>query len=273
VNPKLKNALLPFIPPLLADAYREIRRQNRFAGRYTDWGEALLHSTGYAKETILQRVLDATLLVKNGQAVYERDSVLFEKIEYSWPLLSGLLLAAAKHGGRLRAVDVGGALGSSYYQNKKFISQLKSVRWSVVEQPEFAECGRKFIADRNLRFYADLGRCLKKENPNIVLLSSILPYVEQPFAMIEQIVKSRVPFIVVDRTLFVEKGKERIVIQKVPPEIYDASYPCRIFDRDTFLTAFLKRYELLEEFDSHVGTVIRLDDTRATFKGFMFKVR
>ena len=72
-------------------------------------------------QDILDKVLAATLKVKQGQAVFERDSVLFDEIEYSWPLLAGLMWAAASNGGKLNVLDFGGALGSSYYQNRKFL--------------------------------------------------------------------------------------------------------------------------------------------------------
>ena len=58
--------------------------------------------------------------VKNGEAVYERDSVLFDEIQYSWGLLAGLEKAALEHDGKLCVLDFGGSLGSTYYQNKQF---------------------------------------------------------------------------------------------------------------------------------------------------------
>jgi len=47
--------------------------------------EAMELSTGYDSERILGKVRDSLLKVKRGEAVYERDSVLFDKVQYSWP--------------------------------------------------------------------------------------------------------------------------------------------------------------------------------------------
>ena len=60
----------------------------------------------------------ALIKVKNGDAVFERDSVIFDKIHYSFPLLSALSLTALNHNSTLNVLDFGGSLGSAYFQNK-----------------------------------------------------------------------------------------------------------------------------------------------------------
>mgnify|MGYP001500873774 CR=1 FL=1 len=49
-------------------------------------------------------------IVKNGEAVYERDLVLFDYIEFYWPVLSGVMWVAARNNGRLNVLDYGGSL-------------------------------------------------------------------------------------------------------------------------------------------------------------------
>ena len=44
--------------------------------------------------------------VKKGEAVYERDSMIFDQIEYSWPVLFGLMWAAAQNSGYLKVLDL-----------------------------------------------------------------------------------------------------------------------------------------------------------------------
>ncbi len=92
----------------------------RFEGDFATWEEASAQCAGYDAEDILAKVLAATLKVKSGEAACERDSVLFDDIEYAWPVLAGLMWAAARNGGKLNVLDFGGALGSSYFQNRKF---------------------------------------------------------------------------------------------------------------------------------------------------------
>ena len=69
------------------------------------------------------------------------------------------------------------------------------------------------------------------------------------------------------------ENKDRIVIQKVPPKIYDASYPCWILNRKKFVD-FIENelgFELIASFDSHIGTIIDLGDSQAYYKGYLFK--
>ena len=76
-----------------------------WSGDYLTWNEAYNQSLGYDQSNILEKVKGATLKVKKGEAIYERDSVLFNSVEYSWPLLSALMWVAAKNKGRINVVS------------------------------------------------------------------------------------------------------------------------------------------------------------------------
>ncbi len=224
----------------------------RFEGKFATWEDASVHCTGYDAQVILDKVLAATLKVKRGEAMFERDSVLFDKIDYSWPVLSGLLWVAAQHGGSLNVLDFGGALGSGYFQNRKFLQALPSIRWSVVEQEHYVAAGREYIQDEVLRFYRSVEECLFENSPNVVLLSSVLQYVPQPYDVIDSIMAAGPQVIIFDRTSFLNEHAEAyITIQQVPDSIYRASYPCHFFVEETicnYLTS--KGYELHEVFES-----------------------
>jgi putative methyltransferase (TIGR04325 family) len=84
--------------------------------------------------------------VRDGECAYERDGVVFEEVQLSFPVLAGLLRASAADAGRLAVIDFGGALGSSYYQCRKFLSLLPDLAWAVVEQENFVRCGREEFA-------------------------------------------------------------------------------------------------------------------------------
>ena len=92
-----------FIPPLFLKGYRFLcgNRKNDFglSGDYISWKEAKRNTTGYNSEIILEKTKSAVLKVKNGDAAYERDSVLLSEIQYAWPLLAGLMWVAARCGG------------------------------------------------------------------------------------------------------------------------------------------------------------------------------
>src|SRR5262245_44680393 len=98
-------------------------------GDFADWAEAKRACSGYDSDVILERVKAALLKVKRGEAVYERDSVLFDSKQYSWPVLASLLWIASQHQNRLTVMDFGGSLGSSYFQNREFLGHLTGLRW------------------------------------------------------------------------------------------------------------------------------------------------
>jgi putative methyltransferase (TIGR04325 family) len=266
-----KKIIKDLIPPICARIYTRKMSMYGWFGDYISWEDARSKCTSYDTPEILQRVKDALLKVKKSEAVYERDSVLFDKIEYSFPLLSGLMWIAANDAGKLNVVDFGGSLGSTYYQNRLFLSTLKEVHWNVVEQRHFVECGKIYLADESLHFYDSLQNCLKEQSPDTVLLSSVIQYIEKPYELLRDIIDIGFKYIIVDRTPFVDSNRDRLTVQKVPPNIYNASYPCWLFHERTFLDYFSNHYQLIVDFEAHQGIIIYLKDTTARYRGFIFK--
>jgi putative methyltransferase (TIGR04325 family) len=264
---ELKNLLKEFIPPGLL----RLRRTNVFTGDYRSWQDAAAAPEGYDTDRILEKVRHSLLKVKNGEALYERDSVLFDEVQYSWPLLSALLWIASCSGNRLHLIDFGGSLGSSYFQNRRFLSHLSEWSWSIVEQAKFVECGRREFEDGNLAFYSTIEECRAARPCNAVLLSSVLPYVERPHEWLDRIVSAGFEYIIIDRTPFLLKDeRDRLTVQTVPKHIYKASYPAWFFGRADFLKHFEGRYEKVAEFDALSGA-IRIGLSLAFDRGFIFK--
>lgn len=219
-------------------------------GNYTNWEAAQDNSAGYDTDIILQKTSDALGKVKNGEAVYERDSVLFEEIQYSWPLLTGLLWVAACSGGKLNVLDFGGSLGSTWFQNRTFLKNLNSVRWNIIEQPRYVEVGQRGFQNDQLRFYSSIDECLSQSEPNVFLLSGVLQYLEQPYEQLDSLRSSSCQFLIIDRTPFWGGSADRICVQQVPPEIYPTSYPSWIFSMQRFRSILSLHWEVIAEFDS-----------------------
>ncbi len=256
-------------PPIILDIYKQYMCKYGFFGNFPSWDDAVKSSNGYDSDVILNKVKNSLLKVKEGKAAYERDSVIFDKIQYSWPLLTGLLWIASRNENRLNLVDFGGSLGSAYYQNKKFLMHLHELKWSIIEQPKFVECGKQYFENENVRFYYTLEDCIKKQNPDTILLSSVLQYLEKPYDLLEEIIDREFKYIILDRTPFLETGEDKITIQKVSPEIYRATYPAWIFNFEKFLKFFSKNYELVSDFES----TDRANINTVTFRGFIFRIK
>ena len=95
-----------FLPPVVWRAAKKLRGKQDSApgivwqGDYPDWQSAVTASTGYDQDAIFTRVRDAARAVRDGEALWERNSVLFHHAEYNWPLLASLMAVIAGKEGR-----------------------------------------------------------------------------------------------------------------------------------------------------------------------------
>ena len=241
-----------------------------YTGNYALWSDAERESTGYDATVILERTRDALLKVKRGEAVYERDSVLFEKPEYAYPVLTGLLRAALTRGGQLSVLDFGGSLGSTYFQSRPFLHSLHHMEWSVVEQTAHVACGREHFEDGHLLFYETVEECLACRRPTLLLLSSVLPYLSQPYSTLEGLLRHGIPHLVIDRTAFLTADRDRLTVQTVPDSIYPASYPAWFFGETKFAAAIAAAgYTLVADFPG--SDRLAPADEPAYFKGFIYE--
>lgn len=259
----VRKVIKDLIPPIILRSVTGL--YYGWHGDYSSWREAVERSGGYDSKAILEKVKKAALKVKNGRATYERDSVLFDHIEYSFPLLSGLLWIAAKNNGKLNVMDFGGSLGSSYFQNKLFLDSLSSINWCIVEQSEFVKVGLESFENEKLHFFNSIDECLKSYEIDVVILSSVLQYLEKPFTILDHIKALRIKYMIIDRTPFIE-GHDRITIQKVKPAIYNGSYPCWFFNKGKFVSRLSDEYKLVLEFDA-----LDKANIKSKFKGFILE--
>lgn len=270
----LKKIAKNWLPPAVFQAIKKFTPNDaiRFDGPYRDWADAKRNSIGYADTTIFEKIKTARLKVENGEAIYERDSVLFDKIEYSWPVLSSLMWVAAREGGRLNVLDFGGALGSSYFQNKKFLSKIPSMSWNVIEQPHFVDWARDNIQTEQLRFFRSVDECLVESRPNIVLFSAALHYLEFPHTIIKKLAQQKISYILIDRTPFSKLKNDIAIVQHVPTKIYKASYPLWVFSEEHFIDTLKNNYSIIESFDSLDGKYKITRDCDFIFKGLLAEI-
>lgn len=235
-----------------------------FHGNFSNWKEALEHSKGYDSPAILQKVIESTRKVINGEAAFERDSFAFDKIEYSMPLLVSLLYAASKLENHLHVLDFGGSLGSSYNQNLAFLSHIKNLTWSIVEQEQFVQAGQREFSNPQLKFYETIDSVYEIRKPNVFLFSGVLQCIENPKSIVDICINKAPDYIIVDRTPFFKKDLPyRICVETVPEHIYSASYPTAFFNYKEFLSWFTGKYELKEKFNGF--DFQQLPDTEVEF--------
>jgi len=240
---RLANDLLP--PCLLRQIQRFRGRHYGFSGSYSSWEEASRQCRGYDAEAIFAKVGEAALAVRDGHCAYERDSVQFTEPDCHWPILASLMAVAAWSGQQLRVLDFGGSLGSLYLQHQAWLQRLPDCRWGIVEQPHFVTFGQRELATDTLSFHASIEACVAAVQPNVILLASVLQYLPDPYAMLDELLSLKIPYIVHDRTTCAVDGQERCTVQRVHPSIYPASYPAWLFAEDRLDQVLLADHHLL----------------------------
>lgn len=221
-----------------------------FRGEYRDWASARRASGGYDDGAIVQKVLSATLEVKAGRAAFERDGVTFVAPEPDQPLLAVLSEISRAGGGRLRVVDFGGSLGSSYWRHRLDLPTGENLRWAVVEQPTFVEAGRRYLADTPLEFFPDVAAALAAGPCDVLLCSCVLQYLPEPYRMLEEWSRLNVAYVLLNNLTLTDREQDRLRVQHVPPSIYPATYPVWFFSRRAFRARIDERYAIVKEFDA-----------------------
>jgi len=262
-----RSMLRDIAPPILMRTVRRLLgRGLRFEGDYASWEAARAASRGYDQESIAQRMLAAELKVKQGEAIDARDGVTFDAIQFSLPVMAGLM--RARRGESLTVVDFGGAFGGSY-RHYKALGLPGRVRWTVVEQPHFVAPGAEHFQNEELRFADSIDAALA-ETPDVVLLSSVLQYLPAPHELARRVAASGARHILVDRTPCSVLSRDVLTVQSVPPEIYPASYPCWILSRTRLLDAFGPGVRLFAGFTDGLGAWAS-DVTPFEFAGFLLE--
>ena len=249
-----------FAPPIVYKCMRIIRNRGNFYGidgnfsSYQD-AEKYLQREGkgdYTDPKILKQVLGAIKAVRRGEAVFERDGVLFDKAEYNYPLLCTLfktICSCKKNDTLVNILDFGGSLGSTYFQNKYYLHDLCPFSWHICEQTHYVDLGKKEIPE--IKFHKNIDEYILAGNScDILLLSGVIQYFDDPYAWLEKLLRQPFRFIIIDRT-FLHSADDRLGIQYVPPSIYDGSYPAWLLNKAK-LCGFIKNagYSMIDEWDS-----------------------
>lgn len=266
----LKKLIPDFIYQSLASFYKKLNRKKflYWEGDYNSWAEAQAKCKGYDEETILEKVKESALKVKNGEAVFERDGVLFFEEEYTPELREAIMKISSEYNGTISVLDFGGSLGSTYFQYRKILKQLKSVTWCVVEQDNYVNCGKAMFENDELKFEFIIEEAIAKYKPNLLLLGSVLQYLPEPYEWLQKFLQKKFPYVIIERSPFIDGSHDRLTIQHVPEKIYKSSYPSWFFSEQKFLNKILEDYDLILSYPLKDKANIRSE-----FKGFIFKLK
>lgn len=243
----------------------------RYMGDYRDWDSALKECRGYDDGAILDKAIRSAKKVIAGEAAWERDGCLFYGRKYAYGICAAILRCAVQNDNKgVRILDVGGALGSTYFQNKGYLSDVRNLEYIVAEQDGHAEYGKKNMEGGALKFmrsgegFADLGKV------DIALMSASLQYIPQHERIISEISDLKPRYIILDRLLV--SGRRRICVETVPKAICESSYPATIFSEGEIAGFFSGGgYELVEEDVSSVPEEAFFSDGKAESRLYVFQ--
>ena len=242
----LKKIIKALLPPIVLQLRYIGRPFYGIKGDFVSWEEVegVLQHEGlqdYAADNILQTVWEAVRTVREGKAEFERDGVLFYEKDYNYPLLAALFYALARLGKAANILDFGGSLGSTYYQNRQILLETgMTVDWNIVEQEKFVKLGRSHLPE--IQFFSSIEEFMQAgKAADILLLSGVLQYFDEPYRYLERMLKAKFRYILIDRTFFnFEPHRDRLAVQHVPPAIYKAQYP-------VWLLSYEKVMRMMEE--------------------------
>jgi putative methyltransferase (TIGR04325 family) len=246
---KIKSFIRAVIPFRIRYAIRKwVGDITRYSGPYTDWRRALESASGYGTGEILDRVRAAMLQVQKNPGSYEQDSVVLSGSPPPEPLLKMLSEAAKSHPRGLNVLDYGGSLGGLYHRVKPFLSDILIERWYICEQPNFVACGKDEFQTETLRFIGNPVEALVDGPIDILILSSVLPYLPVPLETLQALAQLSPASILIDRTPLSADDNWHLLIQHVPRSIYHADYPLWLIPRHALLAVLEPAYDLTVEF-------------------------
>lgn len=252
------------------------RKAVSYSGNYSSFGEARermdknKHGGGYDADTIFKKVSESTLAVLRGDAVFERDSFLFHEKATNYNLLMYLYRYRIEDG-HLDVLDFGGALGSTYLQHRNELEAIQA-KWMVTEQPHFVEFGKQHVASGGLGFARNEELEPGWASFNVLLFSSVLQYIEDAESLVKSMCSRRCRHIIIERTPV--SGRSWYWVETVHEPIYEAVYPCRVFEEGAFTRLFTDNgYELVDSWLSLVDGDIHAGSDTVRFKSFVFELR
>lgn len=242
----------------------------RYLGDYVSWQDADAECRGYDDSAILDKAIQASKKVIDGEAVWERDSFLFYQEKYVYKLCAAILRCALRNNNQgVRVLDIGGSLGSTYFQNRKYLSDVKNLEYVIAEQDHYAAYGHEYLEDAVLKFISSKRDWENMERFDIILMSGSLQYIPNYTEVISKIKKAEPRYIIFDRVLVGDRG--RICRETVPETIYKSSYPLRIFSEEEIRNFCEPAYKLIENDISSVPETAYFVDGKAESRFYVFQ--
>jgi len=219
----------------------------RFTGDYSGWEEAARHGR-YDAASILQSAA-AAADAADRRGLTERDGSLVVDGGPPGALVSALLLAARAGKEPLRVLDFGGALGTHWRATRLWQAALPPLHWQIVEQPGYVAEGRRRYTDQP-RFHAGLDEALQAGPPDLLIASSVIQYLPEPWTHLDALMACKAPVLLIDRTPLTTLPTDRLTLQTTPRVWGAHRYPMWLLPESALRARIAAHYRIVQEFDA-----------------------
>ncbi len=263
IKETLKQWMPPIVPrlPILRNIFSSLRGDG-FSGDYKTFEAAVAEcGAGYTAENVIESILKRTLDAKSHQEKSTFHDDRFYRMGFAF-LHARMAIGA---NAPLHVLDFGGSLGGHFFAMRSWLGE--PLTWTVVETEPMAKAGTKHLANESLRFASDLN-LVKDRAYHLVLASGSLQYLPDPHAKLRELFALGSQYLVVDRVPILQAERDRLMIQKINPKFYRASFPAWFLsERSWRKTMTDKGGSILLEWDVPEDSPY-IDGKRTTYKGF-----
>lgn len=220
-----------FLPPFVVDVLHFLEKSRvGFSGKYSEFNEALQNSTSYESPAIVE-----DYILEFKKIVSERQQLNYLNFDSrSVRILAALRLAEnGLSNKKIRVLDYGGGLGTHYF---KVFEPLKDFLedYVILETPLVAE--RFSELNKQIEYVTELENTAPMSF-DICLASCSIPYVENPYLTLAEIMKCS-KYLILDRMPFVDSiNSDVLKLQKSKTSKHSrVSYPAWLMSRSKFLS-------------------------------------
>jgi putative methyltransferase (TIGR04325 family) len=202
------------------------------------WGDATSRSSGYQSPQTINSLIGSDPVSEQNHVSENLIGSRFQQVASAF--LEGV--ASAQLQTTIRVLDIGGGLGEYFFLLEKIVPSL-TVHWTIVETSAVCELAIRTVpAQTNLVWTDSVDHA--EGNFDIVLMSSVIQYVENPYELLNiGIEKSN--FLILNRCPLTESKKGVVCIQR--PGFFESkgSYPVHMLSEAQLINHLRGQGEIL----------------------------
>ncbi len=205
-----------------------------------NWESAVSGSSGYQSPQTINTIEGSDPVVDEDTTKHNFLGSRYFQVASA--ILSGLNLEKLESDTTIRVLDIGGGLGEYFFLLHDNLPNLK-FEWLILETPALCQLAKTKHANSPGVSWTD---ALNDSNQtfDIVLLSSVIQYVEKPFDLIETAMQ-KAPLLILNRLPLSTHAHNLVCIQRPGLLETKGSYPVHILSERLFMSYLSARGRIM----------------------------